>query len=197
MTASQDQELQEWVKTWQTPLASPTHADELGARVRRHVRTRRLWAATEAAIGIAAFAVMSYRVVVEETMFEKVAMALLGLIALGAVALSWWQWRGIWRASAETTTAFLAGCVERGLRLQRYVAAGWVILIAEVAVFVPWIHYRLETSAEPASPSVQWFAWGLLALMTALAVVFLVVMQRWLRREQEALAEIQREVNGE
>ena len=196
MTVSQDQELQAWVSAWQTASERPIAVDEVGVRVRQRIRRLRLWAATEAVVGVVALAVVSYRFVFEAALFEKVAMALLGVIALSGLALSWWQWQGVWRASAASTAEFLTGSMERSRRLQRYLAAGWVLLVAEVAVFVPWIRYRLDSRPATVPQSVEWFAWGLLTVMVAGAAVFLLIAQRRVRSERESLAAIERELSA-
>lgn len=184
MTRTQDRELHDWVRTWHSSGERPMAADEIDGRVRRRIRRLRWWAGVEATVGIVAFAVVSYRFVVEPDVFERIAMALLGVIAVGGIALSWWQWRGIWRAAALTTSEFLTASILRSQRFERYVAAGWLILAAEIAVFVPWIRYR----------SGGWFAWGFLLVMVVAAGVCLLAAQRRLRRERESLGAIERDL---
>jgi hypothetical protein len=194
MTSSHDQELRAWIDEWQADQLPPLAVDTLAARVRRRARTLKIWAVSEAVVGASALAVVSYRAVVDPDPLEKLAMSLLAAIAIGALAFSWWSWRGIFRASGESTTAFLEYSVQQTRRWQRYLRTGWLILVAEVAVFVPWIQHRLAQTDEAARPGAAAFAWGLLTLMVTLAIVWMSVAQRYLRREMEQLAALREEI---
>ena len=70
-------------------------------------------------------------------------MGLLGVLTAGTVAFGVWNWRGVRAASAQNTQAFVSLSIERARRLRRAIRAGWVVLTIEVAVFVPWVWYRL------------------------------------------------------
>jgi hypothetical protein len=195
MTTAQDRELRDWIDAWhETNVSTPLSVETIGARVRRRVRILRVWAASEAVVAVVALAFVSYRAIVDSDPFEKIAMGLLGVIALSALAGSWWSWRGVWRAATEPTSAFLALSILRTRRFQRYLQAGWLILLAEVAVFVPWIRHRLYAGPNRVDPATEWFAWGFLATMVASAVVFLLAAHRWARHERDRLAAIEREL---
>ncbi len=198
MTMSQDRELRDWIDAWQATNVSTTlPVETIGARVRRRIRMLRVWAASEAVVALVALAFVSYRAVIDSDPFEKIAMGLLGVIALSGFAGSWWNWRGVWRASAEPTSAFLALSIIRTRRFQRYLQAGWLILIAEISIFVPWIRHRLYAGPNPVDPASEWFAWGFLMAMVTSAVVFLLAAHRWVQRERAHLTAIEQEMTLE
>jgi hypothetical protein len=194
MTMSQDRELRDWIDAWQATNVSTTlPVETIGAHVRRRIRMLRIWAASEAVVAVVALAVVSYRAIVDSDPFEKIAMGLLGVIALSGLAGSWWNWRGVWRASTEPTSAFLALSIIRTRRFQRYLRAGWLILIAEISVFVPWIRHRLYAGPNPVDPATEWFAWAFLVMMVVSAAIFLLAAHRWARRERDHLTAIEQE----
>ena len=89
-------------------------------------------------------------------------------------------WRGAWAPRAETTASFLELSFERARRVRRGVRVGWLILGAEVAVFVPWVWHRA------GEDSLLW-PWAFLGGMVALAAVSLLLVDAWARREIETL----------
>ena len=198
MTMSQDRELRDWTDAWQATNVSTTlPVETISARVRRRIRMLRVWAASEAVVAVVALAFVSYRAMIDSDPFEKIAMGLLGVIALSGLAGSWWNWRGVWRASAEPTSAFLALSIIRTRRFQRYLQAGWLTLIAEISIFVPWIRHRLYAGPNPVDPATEWFAWGFLMAMVTSAVVFLLAAHRWVQRERAHLTAIEQEMTLE
>jgi hypothetical protein len=195
MTMVQDRELRDWIDAWQaTNVATTLPLETIGARVRSRVRLLRIWAASEAVVAVAALAFVNYRAIVDSDPFEKIAMGLLGVIALSGLAGSWWNWRGVWRASTEPTSAFLALSIVRTRRFQRYLQAGWLILIAEISVFVPWIRHRLYAGPNPVDSATEWFAWAFLVTMGVSALIFLLAAHRWVRRERDHLRAIEQEM---
>lgn len=192
MNISSDRELQQWMQIWRSgaePHASPQS-------IYRHVVRRRrllsIWVGLEIAIVAGAFALLSVAFVSRPDPIDRAALAVLAVIATGALAVSWRTWRGMLRTPVQTTAACLAQAIERTRRLRQAVTAGWALLGAELAVFVPWIAYRVHSTG-PRSFS----AWGLLAAVTALAVGFLLAVDRWARREAETLERIGRDLRDE
>lgn len=187
MSVTPDRELQRWTEAWQddrAPLAAP---EAIRRHVRRRSRCLAFWVSGELAIGFVFTTLLVRRVVTESDPWEKVAMSLLAVIALGATGLSWWNWHGTLRASAQTTAAFVALSRTRVHRLRRAVRAGWRVLLAEVAVLIPWIAHRLYGGGAHASVGQASFSWGLLALLTLLGVVLLTALGRSARREATAI----------
>ena len=70
--------------------------------------------------------------------------------------------------------------------------AAWVILTAEVVVFVPWIWNRLCANGISA-PWAERFGWGWLAGFTLIAVIGIVALQRWVEGDARALESLARE----
>ncbi|HSC28191.1 MAG TPA: hypothetical protein VLD67_13010 [Vicinamibacterales bacterium] len=197
MTTPTDHELQQWIDVWHADTGETAAPEAIRAHVRRRSILLRVWIATEIVLCLFLLGFVVHRAVTHPDLLEKLAMALLALIAASAGALSWWNWRGALRAAAETTAAFLALSAERSRRLRRAISIGWGILAAEILVFVPWVWYRLYGGLQPPSAAAERFGWGLLAGMTVLAVLFLAGLHAWARREARLLDELRREVEGE
>jgi hypothetical protein len=197
MTEISDRELQQWIKTWTAPADTPSGAPE---SIYRHVQKRsrllRLALVSEVAVVIAVSPLLVRAAVVGDTL-ERIAMALLAMMAVAAVGFSWWNWRGAVRASGASTAAFLELSMMRVLRLRRAIVAGWCLLAAEVLVFMPWIWYRLYRNEAPPGAAVELFSWGLLTTMTLLGAGCLVALTRWARRERAQLENLRAELLGE
>jgi hypothetical protein len=194
MTQPSDRELEQWMRAWQSPADIPAAAPEAIYRhVRRRSRLIRLWLVGEVAV-LAVVAPLIARGFAIGNALERVAMMLLALIGLAAIAFSWWNWRGTLRTSGASTAAFLALSRLRVDRLSRAVTAGWVVLVAEVLVFVPWIALRLYGGPAPVSATSVAFSWGLLAAMTLLGVAHLLRLARWARNERAQLDAIEGEL---
>jgi hypothetical protein len=107
-----------------------------------------------------------------------------------------WNWRHSLRASADTTTAYVTLSIDRIRRLRRAIRFGWGLLAAELLVLGPWVWYSLYGGQYPPSAEAERFAWGLLVIMTTLALLFLIGIQRWLAREARILEGLRREIDS-
>jgi hypothetical protein len=196
MTTAPDREMQQWMDAWQTDgeAAAPD-------AIRRHVERRTLmlsvWVAGEIVLCAGMLAFLLHRAATDPDPVEKLAMGLLALITTGAVAFSLWNWRGSIRASTSTTSAFVALSLERSRRLRRAIYMGWGILAAEIVVLVPWVWHRLYDGPQAPSVDAERFGWGLLAGLTALAMVMLAGLHAWARREARILDELRKELEAE
>jgi hypothetical protein len=106
----------------------------------------------------------------------------------------WWNRRGVLRSSATTTAEYVAVSAERLRRMRMALRIGWMVLVAEVAVYTIWIWDRLYAGGRVALPSEERFAWSWLSGFTAVAVVSLIAFGRWLNRDAERLEAIRREL---
>jgi hypothetical protein len=188
MTISADPELQSWSEDWQAS-AAPADLPEV---VRAHVRRRSLllafWLLGEALVGFGSLIFLLYYAVTQDDAFQRVSMGLLAAVDAGALAFASSNWRGAWAPRAETTASFLELSFERARRLRRAVRVGWLILAGEVTVFVPWVWYRAGEG------SLLW-PWSFLGGMVALAILFLVLVDAWARREIETLEALADEIS--
>ena len=191
---SERQELRQWIEDWQTADEAAPPEESIRLFVERRTRRLRLWAVIDAIIGSAFLTFLLHRTVTHPDPIEKIAMGLLGVLTAGTVAFGVWNWRGVRAANAQNTQAFVSLSIERARRLRRAIRAGWVVLTIEVAVFVPWVWYRLYGLGESPSPAEERFGWGFLAGMTALAVIFLVAMSAQASRDERRLAELREEM---
>lgn len=193
MTSS-DRELQEWIDAWQADAGDRVDPDTIRAHVRRRSVQLGLWLAGEIVVAGLAMALVIGAALATTDPVDRLAMALLTVIVAGALALSWWNWRGTVRATAKTTSEYVQLSVERWRRLRRAIVLGWYLLGAEVLVLAPWVWHRLYGGPTPPSADAERFGWGLLLALTTLAALLLGALHVWARREGERVATLEREV---
>jgi hypothetical protein len=198
MTPSVDRELNAWMDDWQADAAAGPAAQQIRDYVHRRSRLLRIFFVTDTLIGIGFAAFLVHRAVTHPDPFEKLAMSLLAVIAVGATVFGWINWRGAIVARGEDTATFMALAVSRIRRMQRSVRAAWCVLGAQFLVFTPWVWHRVYSDpASPPSNTDQLMSWGLLAVMMSLALAFVLAVQRWARREARIVRDLQRELGSE
>lgn len=190
-----DPELREWTSDWQAGDDREGPGDAI--RVYAHGRRRFMWkwALSEAAVGIIALPLLAYQGWTSTDAVERWSMGLLALIVVAAMGVGWWNWRGSLLASARTTADYLAVSAERLRRMRQAWRLGWVVLVAEVAVFSVWIWNMLYAGGRDHSPLAERFSWGWLAFMSIMAVAFLWRMDRWIRKDEEKFESLRRELD--
>lgn len=197
MTGS-DLELRDWMNAWQAAEDAPEPAarEALLRQVKRRTLGLALLAASEAALTAGTLALLAWLVRRSPYAVDWALAAGLAFLALGALAFTVWNRRGVWRAPAETTAALLAFSLARARRRQRGLRAGWWLLAAELALFVPWIWLRLveATGAPPAGADLAW-SYGFLAFWIGGAAAILAALVRWTRREVRHLEALRRELS--
>jgi hypothetical protein len=187
-------DLQSLAADWHASDVSATPADQVHAFVQRRTRLLVIWTTVDAVVGFGFLTFLVHRAATHPDPIEKLAMSLLAAIAAGAMIFVWWNWHGAIRASAENTATFIALAAERSRRFARAVRAGWVILSLQIAVFTPWIYYRLHGNGSVPTPSQELFGWGFLAAMVATAGAAIIGVQRWARRDAIAFQRIRGEL---
>jgi hypothetical protein len=197
MSGDSELDVQRLIGVWQAPSAASTAADDIRDYVRRRSRLLRLWFGGELAVGTAFLAFLTHRAVTHSDPVEQLAMALLALITAAAMAFGIWNWYGALDASAADTRTFVAISTARAHRLARSIRASWVVLAAQIAVFTPWVYHRLYAGGRDPSLASEVFGWGLLTMMVILAVVFILAVQWWARRDATVLRQIRRELDEE
>jgi hypothetical protein len=196
MTSSSDSELKAWIEDWHSQPPARPAADEIRVYVQRRSRLLRVFFVCDTMIGVGFTAFLVYRAVTHPDPYEKLAMGLLAVIAVGATVFGWINWRGAIVARGEDTATFVALAVSRTRRMQRSIRAAWYVLAAQCLVFAPWVWHRVYGDpASPPSGAAQVISWGLLVVMTSLALAFVLTVQRWARREARIVAALQRELN--
>ena len=187
MTSAPDRELQQWLDTWQTVAEPQTGAEAIRGYVARRSRMLAVGFCTEVTICTVALLFLLYLALTETDPVEMLAMGALAMIAGGSLLFSLWNWRTVLRNLSSTTADFVTLSIDRVRRMRRAIRFGWGILVSEVLVFVPWIWRQLYAGSQPPSASAERFAWGLLVVVTALALLFLIGLQRWISREARIL----------
>ena len=189
-----DPELQEWASDWQTGSEGESSADA----IRLYAEGRRgfmwSWVLSEFAVGGIALPILAYRGWMTTDQIERWAMWLLALITVAAMSVGWWNWRGSLLASTRTTAEYVSVSTERLRRMRQAWRVGWGVLAAEVAVFSVWIWNLVYGQGAAPTAFAERFAWSWLALMSLSAVVFLLWMDRWIRRDAEKFESLKREL---
>jgi hypothetical protein len=170
-------ELRQWADEWVRPVEPPVPADRLRRFVRRRGRLRHSWFGLELGVAVAMFGLLASTAAAQTDPVVWLMLAALAVITAAALAFSVWSWWSARPPLTETTATFLALAGLRCRLLRRGVVAGWILLGAEVAVFVPLLSYRVGTPLGRSGP------WLFLAGMVALAVLGLVGLDWWARRE--------------
>jgi hypothetical protein len=194
-----DLEMREWMDAWQAAEAAPPPAavrEALLHRVKRRTLGLALLAASEAVLSAGVLVFLGWLVRRSPYPVDWALAAGLALLTVGALAFSLWHRRGVWRAPAETTAALLGFSLARARRRLRGLRAGWWLLGAELALFVPWIWLRLveATGAPPAGADLAW-SYGFLAVWIGGAATILAALGRWTRREIRRLEALRRELS--
>ncbi len=186
-----DDELREWMADWQ---ADPAPAAEVREAIRRRVRRQSLvmilMAAGELAFACGGLLLLIWFVWRHPQPIDIATMAGFCLLVVWAELCSLWYRRGVWRPSAETTAAYLDLSLRRCQRRLLALRAGWWLLAAEVALFIPWLWVHLDE--RPASPGDFAFTYGFLALMAGGMAAILVFLDRCTRRELQELEAVRR-----
>lgn len=194
-----DDELRDWMADWQAdPGPTPEVREAIRRRVKRQGLKLALCTAAEVTVSLLMLAFVLRAAVKLPVFFNVATMAGLALVIVWALIYGLWSLRSTWRPNAETTSAFLDLSILRCRRRLRTLRAAWWLLGLELAILIPWLWLLLSSR-----PSVQLAtrshaaAYGALAFMTALAVLFLIGMKRRVRRELRELEELRESLGGE
>ena len=137
-----DPELKEWTSDWQADADAESSAEAI--RLYAQGRNRFMWSGSwPSRVGAMALPVLVYMGWTATDAVGRWAMGLLALITVAAMCVGWWNWRGSLLASANTTAEYVAVSIERLRRMRQAWRIGWIVLAAEVAVFVVWVWNQL------------------------------------------------------
>lgn len=189
-----DPELKAWTSDWQAGGNEEDSAEAIRLYAQGRGRFMWTWILGEFAVGGVALPVLAYMGWMATEVVERWAMALLVVITITAMSVGWWNWRGSLLASARTTADYVSISAERLRRMRQAWRIGWIVLIAEVAVFSVWIWNQLYAGTGGPTPFAERFSWGWLAFMSLTAVAFLLRMDRWIKRDEEKFASLKREL---
>lgn len=188
MSQPVDRELRAWMDEWKATGESP----DSPAKIRRHVERRSIllavWKWGEVALCTGVLVFLMHRIVTDPRPVERAVMGALTVISLTALIFGYWNWLRTEAASTETVVRLLELSFERCRRLRRAIRFGWALLIAEVAVLTPWVWYRTRFH-----PGTLW-PWGLLVGLVVFAILLLVGVGAWARREVRAIESLSREI---
>ena len=181
-------ELLDWMDIWQADEPIPNALrDEVERRVVSSQRRWRVATAIEIAIGTIGLLVILLVAWHAKSLVERLAMSSLALVVIGASVTSWRFRRSIWEPAAAATDEWIDFLIRRARVRVRMAAAGWLILILEILLYVPWIWARAAGGSV-----VPGFA--LLAIISAALAVGLFLQRRGAHRELAQLSHLQREL---
>ncbi len=189
-----DPELNAWTADWRSGSDRESSAEAIRLYAQGRNRFMWTWAMSELAVGAIALPVLAYMGWMASDAVERWAMWLLSLITVSAVSVGWWNWRGSLLASASTTAEFVAVSAERVRRMRQAWRIGWIVLIAQVAVFSVWLWNDLYMGANGYTAFAERFSWAWLAFMSLSAVALLMWIGRVIRRDERKFAELKREL---
>lgn len=189
-----DPELNAWTSDWQSGIQPESSAEAIRRYAQGRSRFMWKWALAEMVVGLVALPVLAYMAWTTTDALERWAMGLLAVITIAAMGVGWWNWRGSLLASANTTAQFVSVSTERLRRMRQAWRLGWILLVAEVAVFTVWIWNNLYGQGVPPTAFAERFAWGWLVTLSLSAVAFLLWLDRRIRRDVEKFETLKREL---
>ena len=188
---SERDELLDWMTTWQ---AEAPLSEALRETVQRRVaRSQRRWVietVCETVVTVVGLAVTTTTAWLAATTIEWVAMVSLSIVIVAASWVSWRYRRGLWHPPASSTQAWLDFLERRAHLRLRATSAAVVLLVVEVAIFIPWVWARATDAWR------SFFGFTLLAAVTVAFTVGLVLERRAARRELAQLSTLQHELEG-
>lgn len=194
-----DPNFDKWAQDWQAGIPKQ-HGDGSAERIRRYFRQRsgtmRSFMVADFAIGAVALPVLGYFAWIADNDIERASMSGLMAITVATIAFGSWNWRGVLKASATTTSDYVALSAERLRRLRLACRIAWVVMLAQVMVFTIWIWNRLYSGAAPPQAWAERFSWGWLAGFTVVAIVSLVWFGRWIARDARRFEALRRELDS-
>jgi len=198
MTADDKQpDFSMWAKTWQEDAPPSASAQQIRDYVTKRARLLRLFRFVDLAIGAVALPVIGYLAWFADNDVERISMIGLGSVVVAAIAFGWWNWSAALHAAARSTADYVTVSAEHLRRMRLAWRLGWVILAAEVVVFVIWIRNRLYGAGGAVDPFAERFAWLWLAGFTAIAIVSLIWFGRWLSRDSARLERLRSELDAD
>lgn len=188
-----DPELKEWASDWQTGHEQATPGDAVRQYTRRRGRFLAAWMVSEIGIGGIALPLLAYVGWAATDSAERLALTAFTSLTIGTMWFSAGSWSGVIDSSARTTTEFVALSVRRLHHMRQAWQIGWGLLATEVIVFSIWIwnHFLGGGSHTEAA---ERFAWGWLAGVTAIAVVYLIASGRGIAREAARFESLRRDL---
>lgn len=176
--------LREWATVWQNVPVRATSSVDIERFVRTRGRRLRWWVAGELLVGGVALPVLLYIAATTSRSVERGVMLSLAVVTLGAGAFTLWNWRGMLRASAWTTTRYVEFCGSLVHRKRLAWRVAWWVLGAEVSVLAVWIWDRFHpTGRQSLAPRAEALAWIWLGGLTLAAVAVLIQVRRWIARD--------------
>ena len=187
-----NEEFQGWIADWHEDKAVPRADDALKQYVRRRSRHLIASLAIEASIAIVGAIVLVYLCLTRSDLVERAVMGIVAVACVGTLVFGWWNWRGAFNATSETTAVYLDLASSRLIRFRRALFAGWILLGVEATAFTIWLTYRATLVDQPEVNGAIW-PWLLLAGMCGGAAHWLTVLGRWVRREATVVEDLRRE----
>jgi len=197
-----DREWSDLAQAWQADDSSAEMRRDIPADIRRKVQ-RFSWgliALTVAEIGFLslALAFLTWRAWQTPKPLEITTAVAIWIFAIVGMGFTLWNRRGTWRPAAETTQAFLELSHRRCVRKLIGIRYAWRTLAVELALFIPWIVWVVESNPEKKAraPGVYVESYGYLATFVFIAAIILLEISRRTRRERQEMTAMLEDVDS-
>jgi hypothetical protein len=195
-TADEQRKLAQWARDWQADEPRQTTADEIHRYVKRRSGLMRSFVIADCLIVSIALPVLIYLAVIARDQVERLTMTSLALITVAVAAFSWWNWRGVLRASASSVAHYMEISGERIQRMRLAARVAWIVLSAELVIFTIWIRNRLYFGGVPTSKSEEFFAWAWLIGFSLTFIAALIAFGRWQAKDILRFEALRQELEG-
>lgn len=163
---------------------------ELPRRVRRQTLRMFVWSVLEGVLTLG-LAWVVLRVALRNPDPPTLAWAVaIGIFFIVALTFTFYNRKGIWRASAETTRAFLDLRAERARRKLQTVRFSRWLLAAEVVFLIPWTIWDASVSSQ--TPARYALMGGLTAVLVIAALGWSIWYRKCALEELERLEQLRR-----
>lgn len=202
MSTDAEREWESWALEWRSEEGSTPAAigrAEIERRVRRQNVRLRLLAVADAFVVTGFLALSGYMAVRIPDPLMIVWAAAVWVFTFVALAFTIRNRRGIWAASAETTSAYLELSVERCRRKVRTARFGMQLLAAEIVFLLLWGTWEMAAHPERLAerPGRLLLRYGLIALFAAGTIAWATLYRRSALREMTRIEEIRRGMEAE
>lgn len=189
-----DPELKEWASDWQAGHVQAAPGDAVRQYTRRRGRFLAAWMFSEFVIGGIGLPLLASIGWAATDSAERLAMTALVSATIGTMWFSAGSWSAAIDSSARTTTEFVVLSVRRLHHMRQAWQIGWGLLATEVIVFAIWSWNHFSGGGRSHTEAAERFAWGWLAGVTAIAVVFLIASGRGIARDAARFESLRRDL---
>jgi len=202
MSVTPDPEWRDLMEAWQSEAPEERAPAPLSDEVRRRIRKRVRWASYRLLLKAAANVITSVGMIVWLSLildFRQTAdlavMIASVIFIIAGMTFSFWNFRGTWWPTAESTATFVDLSLERCRRKLVALRFCYIFLAVELAFMIPWAVWALLSRADPWAPG-AWFAvFGWMAFFSAAMSAWAAWYKKRTLREMAEWEELRRSLS--